>query len=136
MRRLIISIMLAMTPTMAFADDNKIHIELNKLEPQDTSCQAYIVVKNATENAVEDFSVDLVLFDNDGIISRRLAVNLAPMRAGSTSVKVFGVKEIACTAISRMLVNDVLRCQVGGVARDDCPGLIETASRSDVEMVN
>ncbi|MEM6933729.1 MAG: Tat pathway signal sequence domain protein, partial [Pseudomonadota bacterium] len=95
-----------------------------------------ILIQNETELAFSALSLDLVMFDPDGIISKRLAVEMAPLRAGKTSVKVFGIDGAACGGLGRILVNDVLSCEVGGSARNDCLEMIETASRGPVDLIN
>ena len=136
LRNMLLATLLCVAPMAAIAEDGKVLVELNKLELEDGSCQSYLVLQNGTNASFEGFTLDLVLFDTDGIIARRLAVEMAPLRAGKTSVKVFGLKDLACDAISRILVNDVLECQAAGTPRTDCPDLIETASRGSVELFN
>ncbi|MEM7508380.1 MAG: hypothetical protein AAF415_16730 [Pseudomonadota bacterium] len=128
--------LICLTPIAAAAEGPKIRVELNKLEPKGANCQAYILLENQTDTGFENLSLDLVLFDGDGVIARRLAVEMAPLRAGKTSVKVFGIDGLGCDTIGRLLVNDVLKCTSAGAARDDCLGLIETASRGSVELIN
>ncbi|MEM9736988.1 MAG: Tat pathway signal sequence domain protein [Pseudomonadota bacterium] len=121
-------------PTLAASEG--VGVELNKLEDQGSACQAFMVLENGTDLAFESLSLDLVLFDGAGIIARRLAVEMAPLRPGRTSVKVFGIEGIACADLGRILVNDVLSCQAGGAPRDDCLGLVQTSSRAPVELIN
>ncbi|MEM7176510.1 MAG: Tat pathway signal sequence domain protein [Pseudomonadota bacterium] len=124
------------TPALAGDAAPKVKVELNKLEAQGSACQAYLVVENATPEAFTTLSLDLVMFDADGVIAKRLAVEMAPLRAGKTSVKVFGIDGAPCDGISRILVNDVLSCAAGGAARKGCIELIETASRSPADLIN
>ena len=49
-------------------------VELNKLEPQGNGCRAYVVVQNDDDIAYKAFKLDLVLFQTDGIIGRRFAM--------------------------------------------------------------
>ncbi len=114
----------------------KIQVELNKLDGQGSACQAYLVVENATGETFSTLSLDLVMFDAQGVIAKRLAVEMAPLRAGKTSVKVFGIEGTPCAGISRILVNDVLSCATGQAARTGCLDLIETASRSSADLIN
>ncbi|MEM0922424.1 MAG: Tat pathway signal sequence domain protein [Pseudomonadota bacterium] len=125
-----------LAPLPVLAEDVKVMVELNKLETEGSACQAYILLQNKTETAFENLALDLVMFDPDGIIARRLAVEMAPLRAGKTSVKVFGIDGLTCEGIGRVLVNDVLSCTAGGAAKSDCLGLIETVSRGPVELIN
>ncbi|MEM8597880.1 MAG: Tat pathway signal sequence domain protein, partial [Pseudomonadota bacterium] len=117
-------------------EEGRISVELNKLETEAENCQSYLVLQNGTADAFDRLVLDLVMFDVDGIIARRLAVDIAPLDASRVAVKVFAVQGFACESISRMLVNGVLGCEAGGAARDDCRQLLAVSSRSDVDLVN
>ncbi|MEM8790181.1 MAG: hypothetical protein AAGE80_01085 [Pseudomonadota bacterium] len=135
MKKLLVTSLLAL-PISASAEGNKVRVELNKLEAAGEACQAYIVIENSTAQSFDKLALDLVMFDPDGVISRRLAVEMGPLRSGRTSVKVFGMDGTTCDGLSRILVNDILSCESDGTARKDCMDLIETASRSSVELIN
>ncbi|MEM6358200.1 MAG: Tat pathway signal sequence domain protein [Pseudomonadota bacterium] len=136
--RLVFAILMSLIlgPVTALAEAQSVRIELNKMEPQEAACQAFLLIENGTEDAFDSLVLDLVMFDTDGIIARRLAVDVAPLRAGRTSVKVFAMQGVACDGIGRVLVNDVLTCSANGAARDDCFDIIETTSRTGVELMN
>ncbi|MBY8977091.1 hypothetical protein KHP62_14835 [Rhodobacteraceae bacterium NNCM2] len=123
-------------PVAGHAADGNVRVELNKLVPQDNACQAYILVENGSAKSFSTLTLDLVMFDPDGIISKRLAVDLAPLRAGKTSVKVFGIDAIACDGLSRILVNEILSCEADGAAQSACLDMIETSARGSVELIN
>jgi hypothetical protein len=112
-----------------------LRIELNKLEPQEGACRAYLVFNNHTSHSFSGLTLDLFLFDKKGIIAKRLAVDAAPLPADKTSVKLFDIEGLACNSVGRILVNDVLDCQDETGERQDCVALIEPASRSDVSLV-
>jgi hypothetical protein len=111
----------AWTLPAAFAEDTGVlSVQLNKLETDGDACRAYIVLENASGIAFEALRLDMVLFDVDGVIARRLAVDAAPLAAGKTSVRVFGIGNLACDNISRVLLNDILVCQDASGDRADC----------------
>ena len=112
-----------------------IHIELNKFEPREEACRAYLVFKNGAGSTFTEFKLDLVMFDPDGIIARRLALDAAPLRADKTSVKLFDIEGLACAGIARILINDVLDCRDAGGEHADCIDLVTSASRNDVPLV-
>lgn len=92
-----------------------ITLELNKLEPLGQGgCRAYVVVANPDARAIQRFNVDLVLFGGDGIIARRIGLDLAPLPARKTSVLLFDLEGLACNDLGQVLVNDVLVCQIDG----------------------
>lgn len=117
--------------TQAFAAAG-VSVELNRLEPRDSSCRVSMVVKNTTDRALDSLKLDLVFFDKQGVISRRLAVEAGPLRASKTTVKLFEATDVACDAVSRVLLNDISAC---GGGETDCLGLVDVSSRvKDVEF--
>ena len=84
-------------------------VELNKLESQKDSCRAYIVVTNNSPTAYQVLKLDLVLFQPDGVIGRRFALDLGPLRAQKRSVKLFDI-DTPCDQVGSLLINDVLEC--------------------------
>jgi hypothetical protein len=102
-----------------------VSLELNRLEPRDGACRISLVVANPGDKALDSLKLDLVFFDKDGVISRRLAVEAGPVRAAKTTVKLFDASETSCDAIGRVLLNDVTAC--GG--EQDCLGAVTTSSR-------
>ena len=104
-----------------------IAIELNRLEEQGANCRAYLVIANPGPAAFSGFTLDLVLFDRGGTITRRLAVDIAPVRPEKTMVKVFDIAGTVCGAIGSILVNDVLHCRD---AEGDVAGCIDRITAS------
>ncbi|SEA90436.1 hypothetical protein [Rubrimonas cliftonensis] len=104
----------------AFAQDAAppVEIELNKLEAREGGCQAYLVARNLGGLAHESLRLDVVLFDRDGVIARRLAVEAGPLPAEKTMVKAFVAEGVACEAIGSALLNDVLSCGGDGPCLD------------------
>jgi hypothetical protein len=102
-----------------------VSIELNRLEARDQSCRVSLVVANPGDKAMDSLKLDLVFFDKDGVISRRLAVEAGPVRASKTSVKLFDASDTPCDGLSRVLLNDVTACGGG----EDCLSMVSTSSR-------
>jgi hypothetical protein len=121
--------------TAAGQGTGPVSIELNRLEPVDGSCQAYLVVGNRTASSFDSRALDLVMFDAEGIVSRRMAVDLAPLPAGKTSVRVFSLDGNDCETVGRVLLNSVLSCRDASGEQPDCLGLIETLSRTATPFI-
>lgn len=119
----------------AGAPDGSIQVELNKLEPSNGDCRAYLVLENKSASAFEVLKIDIVIFGTGGIVEGRLAVQTAPLPQGKTSLKVFDVGGLACERIGRLLLNDVLDCADGAGARDDCLALLSTSARTAVPFI-
>lgn len=114
------------------APPGHVGIELNLLEPAGEACRIYIVVGNGTDQRFDTLKLDLVMFGSDDVIVRRLAVEAAPLPAGKTSLKVFDVEQLACSAIGRMLLNDVLVCAGQQGSIPGCLALVRTSTRTTV----
>ena len=64
------------------AAGNGIPLELNKLEPitqGGPGCRVYFLVSNPDAEPFEQFRLDLILFGADGVIARRVALDLGPL---------------------------------------------------------
>lgn len=109
-----------------------ITVELNKLEPADQACRLFLLLHNGSEQAYDALTLELVSFDRDGLIGQRLAVDLAPLRAQKTSVRLFDLPDTDCGQVSRVLLNDVSACSIGGVGVDGCLDRIQISSRGPV----
>jgi hypothetical protein len=111
MKQLILAAALAAGATPSAAQQAElVEIELNKLEPRDGGCQAYLVTRNPGPVAHDSLRLDLVLFDRDGVIAKRLAVEAGPLPAEKTVVKAFVAEGLACEDVGAALLNDVLSC--------------------------
>jgi hypothetical protein len=116
------------------APPKSIGLELNKLEQKGGSCRAYLVIANPGADAFSGFTLDLVVFDRGGTISRRLAVELAPLRPTKTMVKVFDIPETACSGIGGILVNDVIHCRDANGDVAGCVDRVTTSSKLPVAL--
>jgi hypothetical protein len=143
-------------PEAVAADNNtepQIPVELNKLEPIPASadaqhadgagpgCRVYFVVSNPDPEPITQLRLDLILFGTDGVVSRRLAFDLGPLPARKTAVRLFDQPGLACDSIGRVLINDVLACQLGhdeapaDQQRQTCLGRLRLSSRTKSELM-
>lgn len=116
------------------AEEPGLALELNKLEPIEKGCRAYVVVTNKTDAAYEAFKLDLVLFQNDGVIGRRFSLDLAPVRPQKKAVKLFEIDSMACDKIGQFLINDVIDCKIGQGAAQNCLRRLSTSSLTNVQL--
>lgn len=139
-------------PARAETASAPIPVELNKLEPLSAQpdgagggCRAYMVITNPDSAPIAQLRLDLILFGTDGVILRRLALDLAPLGPRKTLVRPFDVQGQPCDGIGRMLINDVLACQVGPQAagntaggtpeeRQACLDRLQPTSRAKAEL--
>lgn len=113
----------------------KIGVELNRLEDQGGSCRAYLVISNPGSAQYSGFALDLIVFDRGGTITRRLAVDVAPVRPAKTTVKVFDIPETTCGAIGSILVNDVIHCRDASGDLAECVDRLATSSKLQVSLL-
>lgn len=118
----------------AVAEPKALTVELNKLEPQGTGCRAYVLVNNEDDTAYETFKLDLVLFQQDGVIGRRFAMDLAPLKAKKRTVKLFDLDNMACDKIGSFLINDVVECKSTTGPVENCLAGMTVKSLTSVEL--
>jgi hypothetical protein len=118
---------------IANAQEGSIAIELNKLEPQGQGCRAYFVVTNKA-TAYQELKLDLVLFRPDGVIGRRFAVDLGPLKADKRSVKLFDIDGTACDQVGSFLINDVMECKAESGPVADCLKDISVSTLTNVQL--
>jgi hypothetical protein len=94
------------------AADEPIRLELNVLEPADGRCRVSFVIENKGADALDSLKLELAVFNRDGIVQRRLATEMGPVRGSKTIVKAFLV-DGACDEIGAILVNEVTACVPG-----------------------
>lgn len=111
-----------------------VEIELNKLEAEGSTCQAYFVFDNKSRTNYEELKVDLVVFGPDGVVERRFAMDIAPLEAEKRTVKLFELNETSCDEIGSFLVNGVLECKGRPKPKKDCLRQLDLSSRVDVEF--
>ncbi|TFH50420.1 MAG: Tat pathway signal sequence domain protein [Lysobacterales bacterium] len=126
---------LATTLPLASAQSDALHIELNRLEEHGAGCRVHLVLENAGAHAYTSYRLDLVIFDADGVIARRLALETAPLRANKTMVKEFELTDLACRQVGRVLLNDVSQCASAAGDMDDCITATRVSSRGSVAFV-
>ena len=122
----------AAAPATGTADG--VHIELNKLEQQGDACRAYLLFENDNGDEYSVYRLDLVLFDKQGRIDRRIAVDASPLRAGKSVVKLFDLSGLQCNGISKILLNDIAPCEDGSGAREDCVVGARLSTLTDVSF--
>lgn len=130
----IASIVAALAPPLAAQEAGRLGVELNKLEPQDDACRTYFVLQNETAIGVTELVLDIYIFNREGIIERRLAMDTREVQPGKTQVRLFDVRDLSCEAIGRFLINGVLSCRDTEGERSDCAGLLSFTSRTGIAL--
>ncbi|ATR20798.1 TolQ protein [Roseomonas mucosa] len=121
-------------PAAAQQDAAKpITLELNRLEPkpdlQPPGCRAWLLMRNPGDTALDPLRLDLILFGKDGVIARRLALDVGPLPASKTLARIFDLSGLPCDGITGVLLNDLLACGPEPEGRSACLPRIATSSR-------
>jgi len=113
------------------ANGESMRVQLNKTTPVSDACRIYLVFENRTGRAFDAYTLDLVMFDTDGAILRRLAVEAGAMPVGKTRVKPFDLTDTACDRVGKMLLNEVMTCEGadGTQANTGCTAAARPESR-------
>ncbi len=111
-----------------------VKVEINKIEQRDSGCLFYLVSGNESATNFQELMLDMVLFDSEDLILRRIAINLAPMSAGKTNVKMFEIADTQCTTISKVLVNEILECRDDTGQIEGCLDLLSPGSRTAISL--
>lgn len=131
------ALFIALTATLppAVAQSGELHVELNRLEERADGCRVHLVLENSSARAYTSYQLDLVVFSSDGVISRRLALETAPLRANKTMVKEFELAGLSCNAVGRILLNDIPACASDVGEMDDCVTTTRVSSRASAALV-
>lgn len=118
------------TTTATTADSPMIGLELNKLESIEGGCRAYVVFRNPTEVEYDAFNLELLVFGTGGVIEKRLAVPVSPLRANKTTVNLFDMTSVSCDDVGEVLLNGFFECTSGGQAVEACVDRVELTSKA------
>jgi len=117
------------------AQDGRLTVELNKLEPGETGgCRAFFLFRNLTDATLDGFEMSLAILDGAGVIDRLLTIDAAPLPVGRTTLKLFEIAEIGCDGISEILLHDIPTCTAAGGAEADCFGRLDLISRAPARL--
>jgi len=87
------------------ASDGSIGIELNKTEETEQGCRPLFLFDNRTDHQLNKFQIELALFDGDGVYSRQVLLDMAPLYKDKKVVASFLMKDLSCSDIGSILVN-------------------------------
>ncbi len=118
----------------ATAQEKSLDIELNKAVDSGDGCLASFVVQNKLGQTLDRFSLDLFVFDRDGIIARQVLLDMAPLRKAKTTVANFSLIQISCENISKVLVNNIPSCRSEDGSLLDCLEDLKVSSRNRIEL--
>ncbi|MFC3125807.1 Tat pathway signal protein [Pseudoroseomonas globiformis] len=116
----------AQTPTAS-----PVSIELNRLEGRSEGCRIWLVLRNPGQKALDPLRLDLLVFGRDGVVSRRLALDVGPLPGDKTMARIFDLNGQDCGGIGMLLLNDLLACGPEAEGRAACLSRLTLSSRVD-----
>jgi hypothetical protein len=118
----------------ALAQEKSLDIELNKVVDSGGGCLASFVVQNKLGQTLDRFSLDLFVFDKDGIIARQVLLDMAPLRKAKTTVANFSLIQLPCENIGKVLVNNIPSCRSEDGSLLDCLEDLKVSSRNRIDL--
>ena len=113
----------------------RIGLELNRLQPTgEGACSVQLVIDNPGAHAYRSLDLDMVVFDDEGVIAARVAMQLAPLRARKLAVREFDLPGLRCEDIGQLLLNDVPGCVRDDGSTPDCVEFLHLSSRAAVGL--
>ena len=125
------------TSQLVYADAEKsISVELNKLEKKKQNCLLTFVVSNHFETTLNELAYEVVLFDKQQKVDLMTVFDFQKIENGKTRVRQFQIPEKDCKSISKLLINDVSKCQGSKLAPDACSKNLKILNKTPIEFLN
>jgi len=131
-RRFLVFLMLGLLPGTVWGNEASIIIELNKVENTEQGCRPHFLFDNKSGHQLNRFQAELALFDQKGVYSDQILLDMGPLYKGKKTIASFLLVDISCDQIGSILVNDLPNCQNSTGSTLDCLALLEVTSKSDI----
>lgn len=113
-----------------------ITIELNAAAQLDDACRVSFVLVNGLETRVEDLALEIVVFDHAETVRQLMTLSAGAMPPGKTVVRQFDFPGMACTDISRILLNGFAACAGDRLDPVSCLDQVRPSSRIDIAFLS
>lgn len=117
------------------ANAKALAVELNNMTAVKSACRVTFLISNKLGVPIEDLAFELVLFGKDQKVVTLLGVSAGRLPIGKSRVKQFDLKAINCANISRLLLNDVTRCEGKDLNPQVCLAAVKPTSRLNVSLM-
>jgi hypothetical protein len=113
------------------AGAGKIDVEFNSLQPSEAGCRAVFVLHNGLADGLDKLTLRVVAFDAQSHASLFLSLEVGELPANKTRVLRFDLgKTVACTDVSRLVLDDVTDCGGGDMNPTKCLAAISLTTRA------
>jgi hypothetical protein len=115
------------------ADQPKITVEFNSLQAAEGGCRAVFVLRNGLAAGLDKLTLRLVTFDAQNHANLFLSLDVGALPATKTRVLRFDLgKGVACTDVSRLVLDDVTACGGGDMNPAKCLDSITVSTRAGI----
>ena len=111
-----------------------IAFELNSAQAEGAGCRLSFVFRNGLDVRVQELAIEVVLFDDKDNVVEFLIMKTGTLPPAKARVRQFELKSRACTAISKLLVNDVKDCQGEGLSPEACLDALRPTSTATIGL--
>jgi len=109
-------------------------LELNRLEQVEAGCRLAFVAQNGLAGDLENVSLEIVIFDEQGQVQRLTVFDFGALPAGRPRVRQFELPQTQCGSVGRILVNGVSQCTGKGIAPGACEAGLKLENRTKTEF--
>ena len=119
-------------PAGASAADKAVTIELNKATDAGPGCRLTFVVGNQTGSLLDKLSYEVAVFDAAKTVMKLVLFEFGRFPVGKTKVVELALTGVACTNISRILINTAPACVADGADSTICLDALRTSSQTQI----
>ena len=94
------------------AQEELARLELNATETAENRCRMTFLIENKSSRNIDILKLDLAMFNPEGVIQRRMIIEMGPLRGKRTHVRQFS-NDSECSQLGAILINDVSACTPG-----------------------
>jgi len=129
---------LAVAATAVRSQENSqpsLSIDLNALEQVNQACRLVFVATNTTGKAIDEMTLETVLFDAAGTVNRFALFDFKALPNGKTRVRQFDLPDTQCGSVGRILINGAASCKGPSLQGSECIDYLNLKSSSKTEIV-
>ena len=112
----------------------KLVIELNNARQAGKNCRLSLVIQNRMPSAIKTLSLEIVLFNGQGLVEQFLKLKAGALPAGKMRVKQFDLKDRNCGDVSKILINQIAECKGENLGPAVCTGALSISSRTSIKL--
>ncbi|MEM9430899.1 MAG: hypothetical protein AAGA32_15575 [Pseudomonadota bacterium] len=113
----------------------KLSLELNAVQSSQSGCTLTFLIENGLAAPIEALVFETVLFDAEGTVDRLTLFDFGAVPVARPRVRQFVVRDLACDALGRVLINGAETCTAPPLAPATCETDLGVSSRTGIEII-